>query len=134
MVVDTMVFAYALLGVEGRRDAALAALDQSGPITVPDSIRAELGNIVWQWVRHRGVDINTGFAVMEDAEGLYGRIISAEVLWEAALALAIHAADRFYDALFVAAAEADNTRVVTFDDRLKSAFPERVLTVKEYLE
>lgn len=133
MVVDTMVFAYALLGAEGYRDAAMEVLDSSEAVVVPDSIRAELGNVVWQWVRQRGVDIDTGFAAMEDAEALYTRVISAELLWEEALALAVDAAHPFYDTLFVAAAEKENSRVVTFDARLKSAFPERVLTVDEFI-
>lgn len=51
MVIDTMVFAYALLRVEdkyeqaklARRLAAIAALETAEQIIVPDSLFAELG-------------------------------------------------------------------------------------------
>ena len=38
-----------------------------------------------------------------------------------------------YDTYFIAAAEIENTRVVSFDKKLKSAFPEMVLTAAEFL-
>ena len=38
-----------------------------------------------------------------------------------------------YDTYFVAAAEIEDTHVVTFDRKLKAAFPDRVLTASEYL-
>lgn len=55
MVVDTMVFSYALLGIAGVRDEAVRVVDAVIYIRVPDSFRAELGNVVWQWVKHREI-------------------------------------------------------------------------------
>jgi predicted nucleic acid-binding protein len=49
-VVDTTVFAYALLGVPEFGDEALAVLEAATEIHVPDSFRVELVNVVWQWV------------------------------------------------------------------------------------
>ena len=48
MVIDTMVFAYALLHVQGKYDQAIAALASTDRIVVPDSLFAELGSVVWQ--------------------------------------------------------------------------------------
>ena len=48
MIIDTTVFAYALLHVEGKYDQAIAALASTDQIVVPDSLLVELGNVVWQ--------------------------------------------------------------------------------------
>lgn len=133
MVIDTMVFAYALLGVEEYRERATGVLAQATTITVPDSIRAELGNVVWQWIRRRGVSLDTGLAVLEDAEALFTRIITCVDLGELALALAVEADHPYDDTLFVAAAEREGTQVISNDAQLRSAFPRHVLTMDEFL-
>ena len=66
MVVDTMVFAYALLGVEEFRQDATATLEQADTISVPDSFRVEMANVLWQWIKHRKVSIETALQVMDD--------------------------------------------------------------------
>ena len=53
VVFDSMVVAYALLGVTEFRDEATQALEIAEEIWVPDSFRAELVNIFWQWVEFR---------------------------------------------------------------------------------
>ena len=131
MVVDTMVFAYALLGVEEFREKAIGVLEKAKSMAVPDTIRAELANVLWQWVRHRGVDPAHAFSAMEDAESLYSKVLSSEALWQHALALAIEHDHPVYDTLFVSAAE--RTRVVTFDARLQQAFPSQVLSAESYI-
>ncbi|MDZ7749124.1 MAG: hypothetical protein U5K43_10050 [Halofilum sp. (in: g-proteobacteria)] len=45
VVVDTMVYAYALLGVTEYRDAAARTFAAGEPVLVPDSLWAELGNV-----------------------------------------------------------------------------------------
>ena len=50
MVIDTMVFAYALLHVEDKYEQAIAALETVDQIVVPDSLFAELGNVIWQYL------------------------------------------------------------------------------------
>lgn len=46
MVIDTMIFAYALLGVEAFRQDATAILEQADTISVPDSFRAEMAIVL----------------------------------------------------------------------------------------
>jgi predicted nucleic acid-binding protein len=87
MVVDTMVFAYALLGVEEFRQDATATLEQADTISVPDSFRVEMGNVLWQWIKHRKVSIETALQIMDDTESLISRTLSGENLWERALVL-----------------------------------------------
>ncbi|MDF5727368.1 MAG: hypothetical protein PUP92_04855 [Rhizonema sp. PD38] len=43
MVIDTMVFAYALLHVEDKYEQAIAALETVDQIVVPDSLFAPVG-------------------------------------------------------------------------------------------
>ena len=133
MVVDTMVFAYALLGVEEFRQDAIATLEQADTISVPDSFRVEMANVLWQWIKHREVSIETALQVMDDTESLISRTLSGENLWERALALSVNSNHPAYDTYFIAAAEIENTHVVSFDKKLKAIFPDKVLTTAEFL-
>lgn len=126
IVVDTMVFAYALLGVEEYREEAAVVLETAGEIVVPDSMRAELANVVWQWCVHRDLPLTTGEAILEDANALISEAVPATHLWRRALEVSVLAGHPIYDTLFVAAAELRETRVVTFDRRLSALFPEIV--------
>jgi len=119
-----MVFAYALLGVEGFREKALKALESADIIVVPDSLHAELVNVVWKWISMKGVSLDLGLKVLQDVEGLIDQIIPAEHLWERALQLAVHYRYPAYDTLFIAAAELLETRVISFDRKLLQTFPE----------
>lgn len=133
MVIDTMVFIYALLGVDEFRQDAVDILEQADTISVPDSFRAEMANVLWQWIRHRGIPIETAFQVMEDAESLIGRTLPGETLWERALVLSLDSNHPAYDTYFIAAAEIEDTQIISFDKKLKAAFPDKVLTASEYL-
>ncbi len=132
MIIDTMVFAYALMGVEGFRDLASEALASADLIEVPDSLRAELVNVVWKWVSIKGIPLDLGLEVLQDAEGLIDRVIPTEQLWERALELAVQYNHSAYDTLFVAAAELGETRVVTFDRKLLRTFPSLTVDAGEF--
>ena len=84
--------------------------------------------MLWQWVSHRNVPLDTAFQVMEDTESLITRTLAGDSLWERALVLALDSKHPAYDTYFVAAAEIEDTHVVTFGRKLKAAFPDRVLT------
>lgn len=126
MVIDTMVFAYALLRVEDQHEQAIAALETAEQIIVPDSLFAELGNVVWQWIQFRQLPLETGLAVLADAEALIDKIVPSTYIREVALELAVRASHSFYDALFVATAIRENDQVITFDRKLAAKFPEQV--------
>lgn len=123
MVVDTMVYAYALVGVTEYRDAAARTFTGHEPVLVPDSLWAELGNVMWQWVRRYRLEPAVAAALMEDAEALTDRTVSCEDLWRPALALAIEHDHPVYDTLFIALAQREKTHVATFDRRLAERFP-----------
>jgi predicted nucleic acid-binding protein len=133
MIFDTMVFACALLGVEEFRQDATKILEQADTISVPDSFRVEMANVLWQWINHRKVSIETALQIMDDTESLIGRTFSGENLWERALALSVESNHPAYDTYFIAAAEMENSQVVSFDKQLKAIFPDKVLTPAEFL-
>lgn len=130
MVIDTMVFAYALLRVEGKYEQAIAALSTAKQIIVPDSLFAELGNVVWQWIEFRQLPLETGLEVLEDAEALVDKIVPSAHIRELALELAVQASHPFYDTLFIAAAIREQVQVITFDLKLTTKFPDRVQLLK----
>jgi predicted nucleic acid-binding protein len=124
MVIDTMVFAYALLHVENKYEQALAALESVDQIVVPDSLFAELGNVIWQWIQFRQLPLQIGLDALQDAEALVDVMISSS------LKLAVEANHSFYDTLFVAAAIHSDTQVLTYDRKLAAKFGDRVILLE----
>jgi predicted nucleic acid-binding protein len=133
VVIDTMVFAYALLGVPEFRDDSLAILEATSEVLVPDSFWAEFVNVVWQWVRYNDLPLDVGIEVLRDADALVTHVTSSALLWERALVLAVGVRHPAYDALFVALAEFADTRLVTYDTELQQRFPDRVISPTAFL-
>lgn len=127
MIVDTMVFAYGLLNVEGKYEQAIAALESASQIVVPDSLFAELGNVVWQWIKFHQLSLQMGLETMRDAEALVDLTINSSQIRDLALELAVDHDHPFYDTLFVAAAIQINTQVLTFDRKLANKFSDCVI-------
>ena len=65
--------------------------------------------------------------------GLRSRTLSGEDLWERALVLSVNSNHPAHDSYFIAAAEIENTQVVSFGKKLKAIFAEKVLTNTEFL-
>jgi predicted nucleic acid-binding protein len=126
MVIDTMVFAYALLQVEGKYEQSIAALESASQIIVPDSWFAELGNVVWQWIQFQQLPLQVGLDVLEDAAALVDRVVLTADVRATALELAVQNSHSFYDTVFVAAAIRENVSVLTFDRKFAAKFPEHV--------
>ncbi len=95
MVIDTMVFAYALLRVEDKYEQAIAALETAEQIIVPDSLFAELGNVVWQWVQFQHLALQTGLEVLKDAQALVDKVVPSPRIRDLALELAVQASHPF---------------------------------------
>ena len=126
MVIDTMVFAYALLKVEDYYEQALEVLAETDLIIVPDSLFVELGNVVWQWIQFRELSLEVGLSVLEDAEALVDKVILSAMVRDLALQLAVQQGHSFYDTVFVAASIQEKTKVLTYDVKLSKKFPAHV--------
>ncbi len=132
MVVDTMVLAYALLGVEGYKEHAANILEEADILEAPDSLKAELMYVIWQWIIHRRVPIHLGREVLWNAISLVDRYIPVEVCWERALVLAVEKNHPAYDTLFIAAAEYSGTPCLTSDTKLLETFPEQTIGLEGF--
>jgi predicted nucleic acid-binding protein len=139
MVIDTMVFAYVLLHVEDKYEQAMsidkplrvyAALETVDQIVVPDSLFAELGNVIWQWIQFRQLPLQIGLDALQDAEALVDVMISSSQIRDVALKLAVETSHSFYDTLFVAAAIQSDTQVLTYDQKLAAKFGDRVVLLE----
>lgn len=130
MVIDTMVFAYALLHVEDRYEQAIATLETIDQIVVPDSLFAELGNVIWQWIQFRQLPLQIGLDALQDAEALVDVVISSSQIRDVALKLAVESSHSFYDTLFVASAIQSDTQVLTYDRKLVAEFGDRVVLLE----
>lgn len=130
MIIDTMVMAYAMLGVPGFRNEAATVLETAEEIAAPASVEAELLNVVWQWGRREGYPALAA-AAYDNASRLWTDLIPVEALWEVALELALSNNHSPYDTLFVAAARLRNTRVVTYDKKLLKRFPNETVTARD---
>ncbi|ALF54991.1 nucleic acid-binding protein [Nostoc piscinale CENA21] len=130
MVIDTMVFAYALLHVEDRYEQAIAALETVDQIVVLDSLFAELGNVIWQWIQFRQLPLQLGLDTLQDAEALVDVMIPSSQIRDAALRLAVEASHSFYDTLFVAGAIKYDTQVLTYDQKLAAKFSDRIILLE----
>lgn len=133
MVFDTMVAAYALLGVESRREEAWEALRTADEILVPDVFWTELGSVVSHWLASRSLELEHALEVLRDAESLVTDVVPTVRIFEPALELALKRELPFHDALFAAVAETRATRVLSYDPRLRAAFDGLVLTPAEFL-
>lgn len=132
MIIDTMVMAYAILGVPEFGEESAQILEQVDEIVAPTSIEAELLNVVWQWGRQDG-SREIASAAYYTAARLWTELIPVEILWPLALELALIKNHSPYDTLFVAAARQKSTKVITYDKKLLKTFPKDAITVKAVL-
>ena len=133
MIIDTMVFVYALLKVDNKYEESLEVLEKANKVVVPDSFRAEFTNVVWQWVKHGNIPQEYAYNTLQDAEGFIDQVVSSEKIWLKALQLAIASDHPAYDTLFVAAAMSQNEKVVTYDKKMQDKFPNWVLSPQGFL-
>lgn len=133
MVFDTMVVAYALLGTRPFRDDSMAALAKAPDIVVPDSFRAELTNVLWQWVRLRGVPLDHAVSLLRSSETLVNEFVSSNQLAEQALALAVQNDVSAYDALFITLAIQRKTKLITCDKKVLRKFASIAVTPSTYV-
>lgn len=133
MIFDTMVLAYAVLDVEPFFAESVLALRKAPQILVPSPARAELLNVIWQWIVFRNVSLDAGRMALREAEALVTQFVSIVPYEERALELAVNARHSPYDTLFVALALETGFKVVTYDAALRKRFPNDVLTVPEFL-
>ena len=126
MIMDTMVFAYASLKVDGKYEEALAVLEKADKILVPDSFRAEFTNVVWQWVKFKDLSEEVAYNALQNVGTSIDRVVSSEEGWVRALQISIESDHPAYDTIFIATAMMHNQKVITYDRKMQSKFSDWV--------
>lgn len=126
LVVDTDVIAAALLGEPATGEEAADLLAGAWDLHAPSFWRAELTNVIWKAARRGGMAPDRAADLLLIADALPVRSVETADLWQGALARAILADHPAYDAFFVELAVRLNTRVASYDAKLRRAFPEHV--------
>ena len=133
IVVDTNVFVYAMVGASAFREDSLIVLHSPEDLVVPGSFRAEFTNAMWLYTRRKELTIQQCLNAMQYVDEIIDREVGVAVIWERALQLAVSADHPPYDAIFAALAEREGTRVVTYDQQFRLAFPELTVSPAEGL-
>jgi predicted nucleic acid-binding protein len=127
-VIDTNVIAYYLLGVEPYCHECSNLFEADVELIAPESLKAELLNVMWLSVRNGAISVLQGIEKLNYAEVLINESVPITALWEEALVLAVESNHSPYDTLFIALAERENIRLMSFDMLLRDAFPNTVLS------
>lgn len=132
VIIDTMVMVYALLDIEPFGIESRVALSRLEEFIAPASIEAELLNVFWKWGTHSAAqeDMSDSFQVVMNA---WTELIPLNLLWKDALHLAFAEKHSTYDTLFIIAARMKKTKVLTYDKRLLSLFPDDTITVSDFI-
>ena len=130
IVVDTNVIAYLFLPTEHTGQVEkLLQLDADW--AAPVLWRSEFRNILALYIRKEIIDLETACQIQAQAEDLL-RGNEFEVDSVSVLKLAAESGCSAYDCEFVALAQALETRLISFDQKLLKKFPESTASVIEY--
>ena len=130
IVVDTNVVAYAV--VPGNRtEAALAVARRDPQWVAPRLWRSELRNVLATARRVQSMDLASALVAFAAAEDLV-EDVDIEGSTQTCLELAHRGSISAYDAEFVLVAEQMGLQLVTGDQRLARAFPERVTLLEDF--
>lgn len=133
-VIDASVFAYAFLGDSSHGDEPLNVLAKADEIHVPDLFFAEFSNTLWKSVAAKRLTLEAGLMTLPLCSSLITQAHTNSELWELASVLAYEHKHPAYDMHYVALARNLRTRVVTYDKRLVTKFPDDTIRPPEYLK
>jgi predicted nucleic acid-binding protein len=130
-VVDACVAAKWLLPAAGEQlveqaDGLIARhVKRELQLLAPDLIEAEIGNVLWKAARRRRISPADAERSLRHFTELGIRKIPTSGLLDQALQIALACDRSFYDTLYVAAALATKTELITADERLVKALGSR---------
>ena len=131
IVVDTNTIAYLYLPTDYTADVE-ALLEKDPHWIAPLLWRSEFRNILALYIRKNLIDFDTALQMQAQAEK---QLASNEysVNSTTVLTLAKESGCSAYDCEFISIAKSLNSKLVTADKKLISAFPDIAMTAKEYL-
>ena len=133
VVIDTNVIAYHLLGIEEHREHLSKLFRKNHNLIAPANIQAGIVNVLWLAIRNEAFDLEEGLQKLEAANCLINRIVPIPNLWRTALLLSTNTDHSPYDTLFVALAEMEDTKLLTYDQQLQNHFSDRAIIPDSYI-
>ena len=113
---------------EVHAEAAKRLLDTTHDLLAPDLVWSELGNVLWKKLRRGQLERAQARAVLEDLRRYPLRIAAAEPLAGPALEIATDLGRSFYDCLYLALAQREDSALVTADRKFYDAVRASALT------
>jgi predicted nucleic acid-binding protein len=126
-IVDTSVVVKWFLP-EPHADAAKRLLDPAHELLAPDLVWSEFGNVLWKKLRRGQLERAQARAVLEDLQRYPLRIAAAAPLAGPALEIATDLGRSFYDCLYLALAQREDSALVTADRKFYDAVRGSTLT------
>ena len=106
---------------EPHADAALRFLSDEFELVVPDLFFAEIGNVVWKRWRRHDIDARAVVDLLIALQAVPLAVRETRLLLDQAVEFGMTYGITVYDALYLAAAAAENIQLVTADRRLQNA-------------
>ena len=100
------------------RCAGVGKIASEDRLIAPDLVMAEIASALWKAVRFAHLAPATAAEAMVAAGAAFHELVSARMLADRALAIALDLRHPVYDCFYLALAEARGSRLVTADDRL----------------
>ena len=123
IVADTNVLVYAATGDPQFGAEAAAVLAAAGPVQAPASAPAEILQSLWRLEKAGLLGAGAVTGAMTACAAAIDHVVPVLPLRDRAMELARTHDHSPYDTLFVALAEREGLRVVTFDRKLAGKFP-----------
>jgi len=122
-VVDTNILAYYALGTEPFNEELDGFFSMPLELIAPDSWQSEFLNVLWQTIRFQKISLFCGLELLEEVGKLLSWTVPVGSLWREALVAAEECNCSTYDTLFVALAERECCKLLTYDQRMLTVFP-----------
>ncbi len=121
---------------ENHSEAALRLLTQPHTLHAPDLIFSEFGNVLWKRVRRNEISKKEADAILEGLQTLNLQVQPSQALIPLALEIACGENRTVYDSLYLAAAIALQSPLITADARffralIKGPFSAHLLWVED---
>jgi len=131
IVVDTNIVAYLVIKGE-RTDLARQLYAQNTTWHVPHLWQHEFVNVLATLVKQGGATIADALNLWRQAQALLAHC-EKDINLDEALVLAADTGISAYDAQYLALAQTLNCPLVTEDKRLVQKFPDKAMTIQDYL-
>ena len=120
LVIDASVLIKLFIAEEESREAT-AATKTADALLAPDLLWAEVGNVLWKYVRRGNLSASEAQQITADMLQMPIEVVASRELVESALAIAVETNRTVYDCIYLALAIDRKCRLATADLRFANA-------------